>query len=145
MTVAQEGAENPWPPLSGVDRDILTRTLYGEARGEPEEGQIAVCHVIRNRVVQRVSTAAGECQRPYQFSCWLETDPNRGKLDALRPSDPVYQALAAVADKAWSIPDTMKGARHYFALSMRILPAWAKPPGHEVARIGGHSFWAGVA
>ncbi|CAF0809757.1 unnamed protein product, partial [Didymodactylos carnosus] len=30
--------------------DVLTRTVWGEARGESEEGQAAVAHVILNRV-----------------------------------------------------------------------------------------------
>jgi spore germination cell wall hydrolase CwlJ-like protein len=32
------------------DRDILARTLWGEARGELLAGQIAVAWTIRNRV-----------------------------------------------------------------------------------------------
>ncbi|PWK42197.1 hypothetical protein C7534_1054 [Pseudomonas sp. OV226] len=32
------------------DRDILARTLWGEARGESLAGQIAVAWTIRNRV-----------------------------------------------------------------------------------------------
>jgi len=32
------------------DRDILARTLYGEARGGGFAGQVAVACVIRNRV-----------------------------------------------------------------------------------------------
>ena len=32
------------------DRDILARTLWGEARGEGTAGQIAVAWTIRNRV-----------------------------------------------------------------------------------------------
>lgn len=133
------------PPLSAVDRDILTRTLFGEARGEPLAGQVAVVHVLRNRVIARKSNAAAECQRPWQFSCWLETDPNRRKLDALRPDSAEYQTLAAVVDAAWPEPDTVQGARHYYATSMPAPPKWAKPPAREVARIGGHAFWAGVA
>lgn len=33
-----------------TDRDILARTLWGEARGESLAGQIAVAWTIRNRV-----------------------------------------------------------------------------------------------
>ena len=32
------------------DRDILSRTLWGEARGETLTGQIAVAWTVRNRV-----------------------------------------------------------------------------------------------
>lgn len=37
-------------PVTDKDRDILTRTLWGEARGEGVAGQIAVARTIRNRV-----------------------------------------------------------------------------------------------
>jgi N-acetylmuramoyl-L-alanine amidase len=132
------------PPLSGVDRDVLTRTLWGEARGEPEAGQIAIVHVLRNRVLARGTTAAAECLRPYQFSCWGAADPNCEPMRALPPTSPEYRKLAAVVDRAWRAPDTVHGARNYFALSMDRRPKWAAAPGREVARIGGHSFWAGV-
>ena len=36
--------------VSEGDRDILARTLWGEARGEGLAGQIAVACTIRNRV-----------------------------------------------------------------------------------------------
>ena len=34
--------------------DIMAKTLYGEARGEGKEGQIAVANVIKNRVKKRL-------------------------------------------------------------------------------------------
>jgi spore germination cell wall hydrolase CwlJ-like protein len=33
--------------------DVLTCTVYGEARGESEDGQAAVAWVIQNRVCKR--------------------------------------------------------------------------------------------
>lgn len=136
------------PPLSALDRDVLIRTLFGEARSEPVSGQAAVVHVIRNRVLARKTSAAVECKRPWQFSCWLPSDPNLAKMLALAVTDPRYIALGKVADAAWLAPDSVAGARHYFALAGMVggkPPAWAKPPGYEVARIGGHRFWANVA
>jgi spore germination cell wall hydrolase CwlJ-like protein len=32
------------------DEDLLTACLWAEARGEPENGQQAVCNVVFNRV-----------------------------------------------------------------------------------------------
>ena len=133
-----------YPPLSAEDRDTLIRTLYGEARGEPEAGQVAVVHVVRNRVIARGTNAQTECMRPYQFSCWLAADPNSKKLRDLRPDSADYRRLAAVVDRAWQAPDTVQGARHYYAASMATPPAWAKT-GRIVARLGGHIFMAGVA
>jgi len=139
----------PWQKLSAVDRDILTRTLWGEARGEPEAGQIAVVHVVRNRVIARGTNAATECQRPWQFSCWNTNDPQRARLEALLPISDVYLALAKVVDKAWPLPDVTGAARHYYAPAAMVpknsVPPWAKPPARETLRIGGHIFYAGVA
>ncbi|MDO9712467.1 cell wall hydrolase [Paracraurococcus lichenis] len=149
-TVAQ-GLLSGWraaaiaPPLSAADRDILVRTVWGEARGEPEAGQVAVVHVVRNRALARRSSAAVECQRRWQFSAWNADDPNRAKMLSLKPADPDYQRIAAVVDRAWAAPDTVADARHYYALSIDRTPAWARPPAREVARIGGHVFFAGVA
>ena len=69
-------------PLSDDDRDALIKTVYGEARGEAEEGQIAVVHVIPNRAAQRKTSVATECYRPRQFSCWYPKDPNCAKARA---------------------------------------------------------------
>lgn len=139
----------PWGPLGAVDRDILTRTLWGEARGEPEEGQIAVVHVVRNRAIHRGTNAATECQRPWQFSCWNTNDPQRPKMEALARASDVYLRLAAVVDKAWTLPDVTGGARHYYAPKAMVppgaVPKWARPPAVESARVGGHIFFVGVA
>ena len=130
--------------LAGNDLDILVRTLWGECRGEPERGQVAVVHVIRNRVLQRGTGAAEECQRPAQFSCW--SDAQRPKLLALRRDDPLYLSLQAVALAAWSAKDITDGARHYYAPSGMPNgkpPAWAAF-GTETLRIGGHIFLKSV-
>lgn len=37
-------------PVTEKDRDILARTLWGEARGEGKAGQIAVAWTVRSRV-----------------------------------------------------------------------------------------------
>ena len=53
------------------DRDVLARTLYGEARGEGLAGQIAVAWTIRNRVKDGKDKSfwgegyGGVSQKPY--------------------------------------------------------------------------------
>lgn len=53
------------------DRDILARTLWGEAWGESLAGQIAVAWTIRNRVKDGKDKSfwgegyGGVCQKPY--------------------------------------------------------------------------------
>jgi hypothetical protein len=142
------GDPAPAYALSAQDRDTLIRTLYGEARGESEAGQVAVVHVIRNRVLHRRTSAHVECMRPWQFSCWNEGDPNRARMIEMPRTSLAYVRLGAVVDRAWLAPDTVSGARHYFAIKGMATgkpPAWARPPGRKVATIGGHEFWAGVA
>ncbi len=50
--------------------ETAARTLYGEARGEPEEGRRAVAHVFVNRYRDgRWGGSLGEvCQWPAQFA-----------------------------------------------------------------------------
>ena len=144
-SVAQPVTPLPAVALGQQDRDAVIRTLYGEARGQPDAGKIAVCHAIRNRVNKAKTSAYVECHRPWQFSCWNAADPNLPKMLALKTTDPVYTALGAVVDRAWAMPDTVGGARHYYAASMAKPPFWARPPGRMVAKIGDHYFWANVA
>ncbi len=61
------------------DKQIMALTIYGEARGEGEEGKIAVGSVILERVDHRDwdgDTIQEVCLMPYQFSCYLPADPN---------------------------------------------------------------------
>jgi hypothetical protein len=59
--------------------DILLKTVFGEANGEDEIGQRAVCWVIYNRVkgnktywydASEGNTIAGVCLKDQQFECW---------------------------------------------------------------------------
>ena len=60
--------------LTLPDLDIAARTLWGEARGEADEGMEAVMVTIVNRwrspKFRLDATLSGTCQRPKQFSCW---------------------------------------------------------------------------
>jgi N-acetylmuramoyl-L-alanine amidase len=139
----------PWPALTAHDRDVLIRTLYGEAANESEVGQIAVVHVIRNRLLRGPArrfggTPAEVCQKPWQFSCWNANDPQRPRLLALAQDSATYTRLGAVVDKAWALPDSVGGADHYYA-SYIARPAWAVSPAYETVRHGVHQFYAGVA
>jgi hypothetical protein len=65
------------------ERQILALAIYGEARGEPAEGKIAVGSVILERVDHRAwdgKTVHEVCLKKYQLSCFNPGDPNRGKL-----------------------------------------------------------------
>jgi spore germination cell wall hydrolase CwlJ-like protein len=134
------------------DRDILARTLYGEARGEGLAGQIAVAWTIRNRANDGKDKSwwgegyAGVCQAPYQFSCWNKNDPNYPYLSGAKPIPPKQfaQALRA-ADLVISgaVPDLTKGATHYYATTMPKAPAWAAKA-TQTLRLGNHLFFKDV-
>lgn len=139
---------HPWPRLTAVDRDILTRTLFGEAGNETDAGQIAVIHSIRNRLLRGPArrfggTPAEVCQKPWQYSCWNANDPMLPRMQRLRPDSPTYQRLAELVDRAWEMPDTIDGADHYYA-SYIAKPRWAEPPARMTAKRGVHMFFANV-
>lgn len=64
------------------DRDILARTLWGEARGESQAGMEACAWTIRNRVLDGRAKSwwgegyAGVCQKAWEFRCWNANVPN---------------------------------------------------------------------
>ena len=131
--------------VTATDLDVATRTLYGEARGEPLEGQQAVAWVLRTRATWPKSVwwgegLAGVCQKPWQFSCWNARDPNRSKLLALSDEDPEYQALYAVVESVMmgEVDDPTGGATHYEVVGTGA--AWAA--GRTPSRIiGRHAFY----
>ncbi|MBI5162457.1 MAG: cell wall hydrolase [Magnetospirillum sp.] len=133
------------------ETDILARTLWGEARGEPVAGREAVAWVIRNRVrlaaERRVlwwgTTIAEVCRRPWQFSCWNETDPNRAKIEALSDNDRAFRVCLAVARRvlAGEVPDPTFGATHYHVKG--LAPPWSKGKTPSAA-IGNHLFFNDV-
>jgi N-acetylmuramoyl-L-alanine amidase len=144
----QEAWPHPWPRLTEKDRDILTRTLFGEAGNETDAGQVAVIHSIRNRLLRGPAkrfggTPAQVCLQPWQFSCWNESDPMRARMLAMKPESATYQRLAETVDRAWVMPDTIGGADHYYA-SYIAKPRWAEPPARMTVRHGVHMFFAGV-
>lgn len=128
--------------------DVLARTLYGEARGETVRGKEAVACVIVNRA-QRAKDRGGYwwgnsieevCQKPWQFSCWNENDPNRAKIMAIEPGQRVFDTCLRIARRAVSgcLEDITKGATHYHTKS--ITPVWSRGRG-VCAEIGHHVFY----
>lgn len=116
----------------------MAKTVWGEARGEPELGQIAVAWVILNRSRTRKQTIRQVCLAPKQFSCWNANDPNHAKLLALKPEQ--YQRQITICGRVCNqeCPDPTDGATHYHAHG--IIPRWAQ--GHTPsAIIGNHVFY----
>ena len=138
------------------DRDILARTLWGEARGEDLIGQIAVAWTIRNRVEMDLHNDgkpdwwgegyAGVCLKPWQFSCWNKNDPNYPYLSGTKPIPFREFARAQIAADhviAGTAPDPTGGATHYYSTTMPNAPKWTEGATRTL-RLGHHVFFADV-
>lgn len=134
------------------DRTVLGLTVYGEARGEPIEGRIAVAWVIKNRAAHRQQSIQKVCLAQWQFSCWWGFDAN-----ALAVRDRAFRVLTGevVADAAWlqtltlahqvlvgAVADPTGQADHYLTTALYHdphRPSWAADmPVTQV--IGRHTF-----
>jgi len=68
------------------EKKLFALCLYGEVRGEPIEGKIAVASVIINRFGKGNwygKSLRDVILKPKQFSCFNESDPNRKKLEMI--------------------------------------------------------------
>ena len=121
--------------------ETLARTAWGEARGEGTAGMQCVCNVVMQRVKQSGRDVISVCLAPYQFSCWLDADPNCHKLLAVTDDDPEYRIACNLAADAieGQLPDLTHGADHYFAVGSAI-PSWARGVTPTIT-IGHHQFY----
>ena len=88
---------------SSNDLYLLARVVYGEARGEPYLGQVAVAAVVLNRVKSSKfpNTIAGVVYEPWAFTCvndgQINLSPNdtamKAAKDAVNGWDPTYGCL----------------------------------------------------
>lgn len=131
-----------------LEIDVLARTIFGEARGEPIEGMEAVACVVLNRV--RISEEKGRywwgngiigvCQKPYQFSCWNRNDPSYQRLINVREDNIYFASALRIARRAviGALKDVTKGATHYHA--DYVDPYWARGE-VPIKTIGRHLFY----
>lgn len=115
---------------SSSDLNLLSRLIYGEARGEPYEGQVAVGAVVLNRVrnANFPNTVAGVIYERGAFDVvsdgQINLTPNstakKAAQDALNGWDPVYGAIyyfnpATATNKwIWSRPHVRTIGKHRF-------------------------------
>jgi N-acetylmuramoyl-L-alanine amidase len=130
--------------------DVLSRTLWGEARGEGAAGMEAVACVILNRV-RVAERKAGKywwgndiisvCQKPYQFSCWNRSDPNYRRLLNVDDSDIHFNTARRIARRAvaGTMEDFTGGATHYYA-DYIAAPTWARGE-TPTFKLGRHIFF----
>lgn len=115
---------------SSSDLYLLARCVYGESRGEPYVGQVAVAAVVLNRVKSAAfpNSISGVIYQPYAFTCvsdgqlYLEPDQSayNAARDAMNGWDPTngclyyYNPSTATSAWIWSRPIMLQIGRHNF-------------------------------
>lgn len=128
--------------LTGRDVSLLARTLQGEAGGESKEGQIAVAHVILNRIKhshgREDSSVEKAVLRKGQFDVWHD----KRLLASLVREREQYAQMKVVAETAVSLyrqgRDYSHGATFYCRRDKH--PSWTRHM-RLVAKLGGHKFY----
>jgi N-acetylmuramoyl-L-alanine amidase len=116
--------------FSSNDIQLMANAVYGEARGEPYTGQVAVAAVILNRVNSATfpNTVSGVIFEPRAFTAvadgqiWLTPNETARKavLDAINGIDPTGEALyyfnpdTATSGWIWTRPQIKKIGKHIF-------------------------------
>ncbi|MFC5401999.1 spore cortex-lytic enzyme [Cohnella soli] len=132
---ASSGGESKLPAsnslgLTDKDLKLMANAVYGESRGEPYEGQVAVAAVILNRVksAEFPNTATGVIFQPGAFTAvadgqiWLT--PNESAMKAVKdavsgwdPSDGClyyFNPETATSKWIWSRPQYKTIGKHIF-------------------------------
>uniref|UniRef100_A0A6M3XNP8 Putative cell wall hydrolase n=1 Tax=viral metagenome TaxID=1070528 RepID=A0A6M3XNP8_9ZZZZ len=120
----------------------IALTVYGEARGESEQGKVAVAWVCLNREADSVKW--NDITDPFQFSCWNLNDPNLGAIMGILPFNLVFAECLDIAYGVYfgKLHDPTGGATNYYApagMPDKNPPYWAKDMQITKA-IGGHIF-----
>lgn len=116
--------------FSQNDINLMANAVYGEARGEPYEGQVAVASVILNRVESATfpNTVAGVIFEPRAFTAvadgqiWLTPNQKAKEavLDAINGWDPTGEAIyyfnpdTATSSWIWGRPQIKQIGKHIF-------------------------------
>lgn len=103
--------------LDPDDRDMIVRTVMGEANGEPHLGKVAVAAVIKNRLASGGfggDTVRGVLLAPKQFEPW---STRRGELMSYGPGTKGWDDASAAVDEAFSGEDPTDGATHFANVS----------------------------
>lgn len=118
--------------ISQSDLDLLARCVYGESRGEPYNGQVAVAAVVLNRVKSSSfpNTIYGVIYQRGAFTAvddgQINLTPNESAYNAARDAlngwDPTggclyyYNPATATSSWIWSLTVHIRIGKHNFAL-----------------------------
>lgn len=127
------------------DEVLLARMIFGEARGESEQGRIAVAYSAVNRLQNQRRFGRNLHEvilRRSQYTCFNQGNANRIQLmdplryDAARFRQCLQTARNVLGRRA---ADPTSGANHYFNPN-HANPSWADRM-ILTARIGNHNFY----
>ena len=128
------------------DIEILSRTIYGEARGDSSLGKLSVGWVVVNRMSKYKHKSLSEtCLKSIHFSCWNNSrdhDVNQLAMMTADLSSSTYAqcVIAAIGAAHGLKPDPTGGSTHYHTFG--ISPKWAE--GKTYISIGKHKFYNDV-
>lgn len=122
--------------------DILTGTIFGEARGEPTDGKIGVGLTVKTRVEHPGWWGRNwreVCLADRQFSCWA--DHNKDAIvEARNINSKLWKICRSVAVDIYLgiVTNGLGKPTHYHATS--VAPQWTKRL-VRLAQIGNHIFY----
>ena len=126
---------------------LLALCIWGEARGESLEGQVAVAHVVLNRAITGGwwgDSVREVILKEYQFSAFAEGGPVLNRLRREGLAGPMsshkwmtYRTVAGMVLAGLTV-DPTDGATHFHARWMT--PGWAALM-DKTTSIGGHIFY----
>lgn len=140
---------------------LVALTAYGEAASEGAQGLMAVINVIANRtrdpnqfadqniLASTDSVYHAVILKPYQFSVYNSSDPQRSKVVQIAQNFDSYMKTNAVLNQAYqlsqmlflgTLTDNTGGATHYYNPSLAN-PSWAASMSF-VGQIGNHVFYS---
>lgn len=128
------------PPL-----ELASRTVYGEARGDPASQQ-AVAAVLLNRLAamrraRPEAALADVALAPKQFSAWNPGNPNRAAMLAVPQEDPVLSGIRGLVAgmMARRLADPTGGATMYHVAGEQ--PPWDWSKLEPTVTLGAHAFY----
>ena len=134
--------------MTTFDQEIMARTAMGEARGEGQDGMVAVMWCGLNRFNAKkwfsAMTIAGTFLKRLQFDCWTPEDVNYAYVINISDDIGLFRNALQWAGQVISgmIPDPTGGATHYFDGSISP-PSWALTA-TQTAKIGRLTFFKDV-
>jgi hypothetical protein len=128
-----------------TERDLIIRTVIGEAASEGPVGQLAVAHVIANRMRSAGRGARDIIFARNQFEPW-GNPTTAARLQSIQPTDPAYQRVEQALEPFFQgqSQDPTGGATHFYSPTAqaglgRAAPSWDNGSGQDIGR---HRFFA---